>query len=76
MNEPTIRVPVNCPECAQEHLFDLATATAAAALLRNDCLKLQCPCQMLWVATDIERVQIREYLAAFGSASKAGFGVE
>jgi hypothetical protein len=64
MNEPTIRVPVCCPVCAQEHLCALSTATAAAGLLNGDCIRLACRCRVQWVATDVERVQIRQYLAA------------
>jgi hypothetical protein len=64
MNEPTIQVPVCCPSCAQERLCALPMATAAAALLSGDCLELMCRCRTQWPASDIERVQIREYLAA------------
>ena len=64
MNEPTIKVPVCCPVCAQEHLCDLATAAVAAALLNGDCIRLACRCRAQWVATDVERAQIRQYLAA------------
>jgi hypothetical protein len=62
MKEPTIRVPVCCPICAEEQLCALSTATAAAALLNGDRLHLLCHCQTQWVATDVERAQIREYL--------------
>jgi hypothetical protein len=71
MKEPTIRVPVTCPACAQEHLCSLSTAATAAALLSGDRLRLSCGCHARWIATDNERVQIREYLAAFGSITAA-----
>jgi hypothetical protein len=64
MNEPTIKVPVCCPVCAQEHLSALSTATVAGALLNGDCIRLACRCRARWVATDVERAQIRQYLAA------------
>ena len=64
MNEPTIRVSVSCPICTEEHIYALSTATAAAALLNGDDLRLMCGCQAQWVATDIERAQMREYLGA------------
>jgi hypothetical protein len=64
MNEPTIRVPLRCPSCAQEQLNTLSTASAAAALLNGECIRLACRCRAEWLATDIEREQIRQYLAA------------
>ena len=62
MNEPTIKVPVCCPVCAQEQLCALSTAAAAAGLLNGDCIRLACRCNAQWVATDVERAQIRQYL--------------
>jgi hypothetical protein len=73
MEEPTIRVPVNCPACAQEHLCRLSIAAAAAALLSGDRLRLMCRrCHANWIATDNEREQIREYLTALDSIAAAG----
>jgi hypothetical protein len=71
MQEPTIRVPVFCPACAAESLSSLSTAAAAAALLSGGPLRLQCRCRARWIATEAEREQIREYLAALGAIAAA-----
>lgn len=63
MKEPTIEVPVNCPSCSKEGLCSLSVAATAAALLSHRCVKLRCACQRQWNASDVEREQIREYLA-------------
>jgi hypothetical protein len=63
MNEPTIEVPVSCPVCEKERLCALPVAATASALLNRESIKLTCTCQMQWNASDVEREQIREYLA-------------
>lgn len=37
-------------------------SAAAAGLLNGDCIRLACRCNAQWVATDVERAQIRQYL--------------
>jgi hypothetical protein len=71
MQEPTIRVPVSCPACAAEHLSSLSTAATAAALLSGEHLQLQCRCRARWIATEAEREQVREYLAALDTMAEA-----
>jgi hypothetical protein len=44
-------------------LNSLSTAATAAALLNGSRLQLTCRCKAKWTATEIEREQIREYLA-------------
>jgi len=63
MKEPSIAVPVNRPSCAKERLCVLPVATTAAALISRSRINLKCSCQTQWNATDVEREQIREYLA-------------
>jgi hypothetical protein len=63
MQEPTINVPLKCPSCAREGLNSLSIAATAAALLNGSRLQLTCRCKAKWTATEIEREQIREYLA-------------
>ena len=71
MQKKTIRVPVFCPTCAAEHLSSLSAAATAAALLNGQPLRLRCRCRAQWIATEAEREQLREYLAALGSIAAA-----
>jgi hypothetical protein len=73
VKEPTIEVPVNCPSCSKEGLCSLSVAPTAAALLSHRGVKLKCACQTQWNATDVEREQIREYLAMLALRREADF---
>jgi phosphatidylserine synthase len=59
-----IRFPVTCPKCASEQLINLPVAEITNVVLRgeNVYLSARC-CGVVWVASEIECEQIREYLA-------------
>jgi hypothetical protein len=64
MQELTIRFPVTCPQCGKEHLEDLPLGEVADALLSGAGISLVATCHdVIWDASDVEREQIREYLA-------------
>ena len=70
MNEPTIRFPVKCPECAQETLGEYPMAEVAAALVApGEALRLHALCHNVqWSASAGELAQIRGYLRAWMKA--------
>jgi hypothetical protein len=64
-SEPVIRFPVICPVCLKETLAESPVGVVADALMRHEALPLTSGCHgFTWAAGDIEREQIREYLAA------------
>jgi hypothetical protein len=65
MQELIIRFPVTCPKCGEERLTDLPLQEVADALIRDEAICLVATChEVIWDASDVEREQIREYLAA------------
>jgi hypothetical protein len=65
MNEPSVRVPVVCPECRQEILATLPIGFVAAALISGRPVRLYASCHdVYWNAHHIEIEQLREYLGA------------
>ena len=63
--EPVIRFPVVCPICHGETLTETPVGLVAEALMRDAALPLTSSCHgFTWSAGDVEREQIREYLAA------------
>jgi hypothetical protein len=70
VRENQIRFPVTCPLCGNEHLLDLPVAEVADAMLRGEDVYLSASCcGVVWVASEIECEQIREYLAAITRAN-------
>jgi hypothetical protein len=64
MNEPTIRVPVTCPECGKESLLVFPITELADALLLEKRLELRSICHgVRWIASSLEMDQLREYLS-------------
>jgi hypothetical protein len=75
MEGPTIRFPVTCPKCGEEHVDEYPIAEVAAALLSHGPLRLFASCHKYsWNATRTEVDQIREYLgtATLGAMQTAG----
>jgi hypothetical protein len=65
MREIFIRFPITCPLCGKEQLIDLPVAEIADSLLKSEDVYLSASCcSVVWVASEIESEQIREYLAA------------
>jgi hypothetical protein len=65
MREPLIRLPVMCPQCGGELLTEFSVALLAESLLEKNSVELHASChQISWTASETERQQIREYLAA------------
>jgi hypothetical protein len=65
MNEPVIRFPVTCPQCANEILASFPVATVAHALIQRNRIRLYSACHgVAWYASTIEMEQIRQYLGA------------
>ena len=63
--EPVIRFPVICPICLKESLAESPVGLVAEALMRDGALPPTSGCHgFTWSAGDVEREQIREYLAA------------
>jgi hypothetical protein len=65
MKDAALRVPITCPECAQESLSEFPIAAIADALVTGDTIRLFASCHdKVWNASFIEREQLREYLDA------------
>jgi hypothetical protein len=67
MAESVVRFPVKCPMCGQESLIGSSLDTILQTLATDRPIKLYANCahhRVVWVASDIERGQIREYAAA------------
>jgi len=65
VREPSMKFPVTCPECARETIGEFQIAVIATALITGKTLRLYSACHDLyWTATQVEREQLREYLAA------------
>ena len=63
MEEPALRIPVTCPECALESSFELPIALIANALLTGKGIRLHASCHdQYWTATFVEREQLRKTL--------------
>jgi hypothetical protein len=65
MPDPPMRIPVTCPECALESLFELSIAAVASALLTGKTIRLHAGCHdIYWTATFVERERLRQTLRA------------
>jgi len=67
MGESVVRFPVKCPMCGHESLVESSLDTILQTLATERPIKLYANCahhRVVWVASDIERGQIREYAAA------------
>lgn len=67
MDESIVRFPVKCPMCGQESLVGSSIDTILQTLATDRPIKLYANCahhRVVWVASDIERGQIRDYTAA------------
>jgi hypothetical protein len=63
--EPVIRFPVFCPVCRQETILRRALGPIAEAIFKGSPITLSAEChEGEWIASPIERQQIREYLAS------------
>jgi hypothetical protein len=66
MDESVIRFPVKCPMCGQESLVGFTLNTILQTLATDRPIKFHANCgyhRVVWVASDIERRQIRDYTA-------------
>jgi hypothetical protein len=66
MNYPIVRFPVKCPCCGQESLAREDLGFIANRFLDDRPIKLHAECEhhrVVWVASDIERNQIKDYAA-------------
>ncbi len=66
MDESVVRFPAKCPMCGQESLVDFSLDTILQTLTTDRPIKLYANCahhRVVWVASDIERRQIRDYTA-------------
>jgi hypothetical protein len=62
--EPTLKVPLTCPDCALESLSEIPIALIANALLTGKSLRLHSNCHdHYWTATLVEREILRKSLA-------------
>jgi hypothetical protein len=63
MQEPLVRFPITCPECAMEQLTERPMLQIAEALAAGKKLRLYSACHdVYWTATFVEREQLRDYL--------------
>jgi hypothetical protein len=63
MPDPSMRIPVTCPECALESLSKLSIAAVASALLTGKTVRLYAGCHdIYWTATFVERERLRQTL--------------
>ena len=66
MDESVVRFPVKCPMCGQESLVGFTLDTILQTFATDRPIKLHASCayhRVVWVASDIERRQIRDYTA-------------
>ncbi len=67
MDDSVVRFPVKCPMCGQESLVRTSLDTILQNLETDQPIKLYASCahhRVVWVASHIERGQIRDYTAA------------
>ena len=67
MDESVVRFPAKCPMCGQDSLLDFGLDTILHTLATDRPIKLYANCaphRIVWVASDMERRQIRDYMAA------------
>jgi queuine/archaeosine tRNA-ribosyltransferase len=72
MDKSTIYFPVTCPCCGQEYLVVSNRDMIINALANERQLTLSSICayhRVMWVANEIERNQIREYMEALHFSS-------
>jgi hypothetical protein len=63
VQQPSMKFPVTCPECAAELLTEFPVAFIANALATGKGIRLYASCHdTFWTATFLERQQLREYL--------------
>ena len=67
MSDPIVRFPVKCPCCGQEHLAREGLDVIMNRFSNDRPIKLRADCEyhrLVWVASEIERSQIQDYVAA------------
>jgi hypothetical protein len=65
MPDPSMQIPVTCPECAMESRTALSIAVIASALLTGNSIRLYAGCHdIYWTATFVERERLRQALRA------------
>ncbi len=67
MDELLVKFPVKCPICGQESLVGFGLDTILQIFAADRPMTLSANCarhRVVWVASDIERRQIRDYTAA------------
>jgi len=67
MHESVVRFPIKCPMCGCESLVGSSLDMVVLTLATNRPIKLYAKCahhRVAWVATEIERGQIRDYMSA------------
>jgi hypothetical protein len=65
VQQPSMKFPVTCPECAAQLLTEFPVAFIANALATGKGIRLYASCHdTFWTATFLERQQLREYLGA------------
>jgi hypothetical protein len=65
VREPSVKIPVTCPECARETIGEFQIAVVATALITGKNLRLYAACHdVYWTATAVEREIMRKSLAA------------
>lgn len=75
MDELVVKFPVKCPMCGRESLVRSSLDTILLTLATDRPIKLYAKCahhRVVWVATEIQRSQIRDYMEAvyFPAADK------
>jgi hypothetical protein len=61
MPDPSMQIPVTCPECAMESRTALSIAVIASALLTGNSIRLYAGCHdIYWTATFVERERLRQ----------------
>jgi hypothetical protein len=73
MDKSTIYFPVSCPCCGQEYLMVSNRDLIVSALATERRLTLSSICahhRVIWIASEIERNQIREYAETLHFSSR------
>jgi hypothetical protein len=72
VQQPSMKFPVTCPECAAELLTEFPVPFIANALATGKGIRLYASCHdTFWTATFLERQKLREYLGAMRIEAQA-----
>jgi hypothetical protein len=73
MNDKQLRVPIVCPICGSESVAELPLIATVEALEGSSPVLVKAVChKLVWLATEIEREQFRQYVDARSVSELSG----